>query len=109
MTRVSENGFVNTHHLEAVGLTQRMLRESVVYTHSILDIIDATLLEQGAFRLASMMELANFSTFIGNLLGSGIAKASNGLLERNGPHKFPDLLSKESPQECRDKGCAGKQ
>jgi hypothetical protein len=95
MSRISENGFVNTHYLNAVGLTQHALIEGVRYTHSVLDIIDNTLLDSGAFRLANMMELANFSTFIGNLLGSGIAEASSGTFRRNGPHKYPDLLSNE--------------
>jgi len=43
-----------------------------------------------------MMELANLSTFIGNLLGAGIANASQGRFRRNGPHKYPDLLAQTS-------------
>jgi hypothetical protein len=96
MTRIFENGFINTNALNYVGLTQQTLVAAILYAHSILDIIDNTLLERGAFRLANMMELANFSTFIGNLLGSGIAENSNDLFRRNGPHKYPDLLSNES-------------
>jgi hypothetical protein len=96
MSRISEKGFVNVHYLTAAGLSQEMLVEGVKYVHSILDTIDVTLLDRGAFRLANMMELANFSTFIGNLLGSGIAEASKGIFHRNGPHKYPDLLSNES-------------
>jgi hypothetical protein len=96
MSRISESGFINTHHLNVVGLTQQALTEGILYTHSILDIIDKTLLDSDAFRLSSMMELANLSTFIGNLLGSGIAKASNGAFRKNRPHKYPDLLSSES-------------
>jgi hypothetical protein len=97
MSRMSDAGFVNTYHLDVVGLTEQALTNGVLYVHSILDIIDDTLLGRGAFRLASMMELANLSTFIGNLLGSGIAEASNGAFVRNGPHRYPDLLSSVSP------------
>jgi hypothetical protein len=39
-----------------------------------------------------MIELANLSSVVGNLLGAGIAKFSQGMFERNGPHKYPDLL-----------------
>ena len=85
--------FVNIETLDLVGLTEDAIRQSIDYTHGILDIIDETLLANGAFRLAAMMELANLSTFVGNLLGSGIANTSNGVFKRNIPHKYPDLLS----------------
>jgi hypothetical protein len=43
-----------------------------------------------------MIELANLSSIIGNIFGSGIAKASEGIFLRNGPHKYPDLLAQNS-------------
>jgi len=42
-----------------------------------------------------MVELANLSAIVGNLVGAGIAKYSNGTFKRNGPHKYPDLLSQK--------------
>ncbi len=44
-----------------------------------------------------MVELANLSSMIGNLLRTGVAKASNGVYKANGPHKHPDLLHSTDP------------
>lgn len=90
------DAFVNAQVLEEVGLSVDMLRDGIAYTYHILDIIDGTLIASGSYRLSQMMELANLSTFIGNLLGAGLANASNGIFKRNGPHKYPDLLSMTS-------------
>jgi hypothetical protein len=40
-----------------------------------------------------MVELANLSSMVGNLLGAGIEKYSKNNFKRNGPHKYPDILS----------------
>lgn len=79
--------------LTATGLTIDMLKDGIAYTYHILDLIDVTLVDSGAFRLSQMMELANLSTFVGNLLGSGIANSSQNIYKRNGPHKYPDLVA----------------
>lgn len=84
--------FTNIGVLEEVGLSSEILRNGIEYTYHILDVIDNTLIASGSFRLSQMMELANLSTFVGNLLGAGIANASNEIFMRNGPHKYPDLL-----------------
>ena len=39
-----------------------------------------------------MVELANLSSIVGNLLGEGCARNSNGNLIRNIPHTYPDLI-----------------
>lgn len=91
--RNSTGTYFERQILPDIGLTTAMLEEGIAYTYHILDIIDKTLIERGAFRLSQMMELANLSTFIGNLLGAGIANASHGAFRRNGPHKYPDLLA----------------
>lgn len=70
-----------------------MLAEGVSSTYRTLDAVDKTLLEMGNTRLSTMVELANLSSMLGNLLASGIANASNGVFRRNGPHKYPDLLA----------------
>jgi transcriptional regulator with XRE-family HTH domain len=92
----SSTGFINESILIESGLTAEMIRSGIGYSYTILDAIDDTLLSGNAPRLARIVELANLSSMLGNLLGAGIAKASAGIFERNGPHKFPDLLAQES-------------
>jgi len=89
------NSFIKVPGLEKAGITIDMIAAGVAYTYEILDAIDEKLLASGAFRLAKLIELANLSSVIGNLLGSGIARASEGVFQRNGPHKYPDLLAEQ--------------
>lgn len=70
-----------------------MIASAISFVHNILDGLDHTLVSNGESRLAEMVELANLSAIIGNLLRTGISKASNGRFVANGPHKYPDLLS----------------
>ena len=70
-----------------------MLASGITYTHSLLDLLDESLLNADSDRLSAMLELANLSAIIGNLLRAGIARASDGLFIANGPHKYPDLLN----------------
>lgn len=76
------------------GLTTELIRRGLEHTYSILDSIDEKLTMGSTQRLSQTVELANLSSIIGNLFGGGIANHSNGIFERNGPHKYPDLLSK---------------
>lgn len=85
-------GLANAEALAAVGLSHDQLAASVRGTYRLLDRIDATLIADGVDPLCQVVELANLSSMIGNILGAEVAKASNGLYIRNGPHKFPDLL-----------------
>ena len=89
---LDRNGFANPEATNAVGLTQDQIICAVLGTYRLLDRIDATLTSDGIEPLCQIVELANLSSMIGNVLGAEIAKASNGLYVRNGPHKFPDLL-----------------
>ena len=66
--------------------------ESAYHT---LDLIDEQLLDKNTPPIAQLVELANLSSMLGNLLGAGIAEASNGLFARNRPHAFPDLLARQ--------------
>src|SRR5947209_2944072 len=61
------------------------------YMYNILDAIDTTLTSRGAFRLSSMVELANLSSMLGNLLRLGIVESSVGVFLASGPHKYQDL------------------
>lgn len=87
------NGFVNSSALERIGLSHDILREAIRDTYQLIDQIDATLEIAGVFPLSQTVELANLSSMIGNIFASAIAKHSNNLLRRNGPHKYPDLLT----------------
>lgn len=90
---VCRAGFANEPALRAIGLSHDQVAAAVVGTYRLLDRIDATLISDGVDPLCQIVELANLSSMIGNILGAELAKASNGLYVRNGPHKFPDLLA----------------
>ena len=79
--------------LAYLGLSTSIVREAIEYTHRVLDLIDAGLVEASGDRLASLVELANLSAIVGNLFRSGVAKASDGAFTANRPHTFPDLLA----------------
>ena len=74
-----------------------MLVEAIKYCYETLDIIDDQLIAHGASRLAGLVELANLSSMVGNLLGAGLAESSRGLYKRNKPHTYPDLLPQKKP------------
>jgi len=92
----SEGKFLRNDALAPSGLTLQMLSIGVTSTYKTLDAVDKTLLDMGNTRLSTMVELANLSSMLGNLLASGIANASNRVFRRNGPHKYPDLLANRS-------------
>lgn len=69
----------------------------MAFVYEILDVIDEALVHQGSDRLADIIELANLSSMIGNLLRAGVANASGGRFQNNGPHKHPDLLHASDP------------
>ena len=75
------------------GLTREMIASSVDFAYSTLDLIDGKLLESGLSRLSGLVELANLSTIIGNLIAEGTIKACNGAFGRAGAHKYQDLRS----------------
>jgi len=93
MRQPALNGFINAKVLEDIGLSHEVLIKSIQDTYNLLDKVDVTLAESGVFPLSQTVELANLSSMIGNILASAIAKNSNGLLKRNSPHKYPDLLT----------------
>ena len=84
----------NAASTKELGLDENCIVESIRYMHDIIDSLDYQLVTSGVERLGGgTVELANLSSMIGNLLGAGIAKYSLGSYIRNGPHRFPDLLS----------------
>lgn len=90
--RIKPDGFINLSLVEELGLTSQWIYDALNYAYSILDIIDSQLERVGSTKLASHVELANFSSIIGNLINAGLEKSSNGLYQRNKSHAYPDLL-----------------
>jgi hypothetical protein len=86
------SGFANDQALHVLGLGREQIASAMVGTYRLLDRIDETLVADGVDPLCLIVELANLSSMIGNVIGAELAKHSNGLYRRNSPHKFPDLL-----------------
>lgn len=93
MMRKLDERFVVEEFRPICGLTKEMVVAGVNFAYSTLDIIDAKLLEAGLTRLSGLVELANLSTIIGNLIAEGIVKSCGGVFRRAGAHKYQDLRS----------------
>ncbi|WP_147320729.1 hypothetical protein [Hymenobacter lapidiphilus] len=94
MSRTVQHTIIKANpQFELVGLTPQVIADACNYVHSTVAAIDDKLIEVGADRLSQTVELANLSSMIGNLLGAGVARCSNGALRRNGPHTYPDLVA----------------
>ena len=73
------------------GLTASMIAAGVREAYRLLDSIDIPLFESTRLRLADVVELANLSSIVGNLLAVGIINSCEGVYERAGAHKYQDL------------------
>lgn len=80
---------------EICGLSPNAIRTAIEHVYDTLDVIDAELTMRSVEPIAGLVELANLSSMIGNLLGAGVAEASQGQYLRNRPHAFPDLVPQE--------------
>jgi len=69
------------------GLTAGMLSEGIAEAYRLIDAIDSTL----GVHLSELVELANLSAMLGNLVATGIVRASGGAFTRAGAHKYQDL------------------
>jgi len=74
------------------GLRHECIKNAIRGCYQTLDTIDFQLAAHNTPPMAKLVELANISSMIGNLLGGQIAACSKGLYERNRPHTYPDLL-----------------
>ena len=83
----------NFFYYRDVTVTMDSIRGSIIHCYRTLDMIDQHLTEQRVQKLSKLVELANLSSIVGNLLGAGFAENSNGLYYRNRPHSYPDLVS----------------
>ena len=88
----NEDALVHT-----IGIEGSMLRGAINSCYQTLDAIDEQLESKGSPPIAHIVELANLSSMVGNMLGGGIAACSEGLYIRNRPHSYPDLLPQRSP------------
>lgn len=79
------------------GLTLSQLKTAIEASYTTLDIIDFQLTSRNLPPIERLVELANFSSMIGNILGSELASTSNGLYKRNKPHTYPDLIPLKKP------------
>ncbi|MFC1536250.1 helix-turn-helix domain-containing protein [Pseudomonadota bacterium] len=83
--------------METIGIDGDTLLNAIDSCYQTLDAIDEQLIAKGAPPIANLVELANLSSMIGNVVGGGIADHSNGLYKRNRPHTYPDLLPQKKP------------
>lgn len=90
---------VDTAHLENEdvlanfsGLEPTWLTTAIEGCYATLDMIDYQLQSEGAQPLSSLVELANLSSIIGNVMCAELANHSAGMYTQNAPHTFPDLL-----------------
>ena len=74
------------------GMSGENLLGAISSCYQTLDLIDEQLIEKGSPPIAHLVELANLSSMVGNMIGGGLADHSNGLYMRNRPHTYPDLL-----------------
>ncbi len=86
-----------TRGVEAVqqvaGLNENWIPSAIEATYATLDRIDEQLVNTGSRPLAEVVELANLSAIVGNLLRSALEANSLGVYRSNAPHTFPDLVS----------------
>jgi hypothetical protein len=95
----AQQRLVDPEHVESevtlrdlTGLSGDVIVSAIESTYSTLDLIDDELIERSSPPISGLVELANLSSMIGNLLCAGVAAASAGTYSRNRPHAFPDLV-----------------
>lgn len=93
--KVKEECIRNEDALKSVDLSPQVLLKAIEHCYNTLDIIDEQLLRNGAPKLSSLVELANLSSIVGNVLAAGIAQHSNNVYIKNKPHTYPDLIRKD--------------
>jgi transcriptional regulator with XRE-family HTH domain len=99
--RVADRACVEVDSIlrETTGLSAEMIAAALDDAYHTLDLLDGQLTENGAPPFSQLVELANLSSMIGNIVGGAIARHSGGLYERSGPHKYQDLRSTQEDGE----------
>ncbi|KIL07562.1 hypothetical protein SR42_00500 [Clostridium botulinum] len=93
--RIVENDYIihdNFNFFKDLPLSPDMIINSIKHCYDTLDLIDSNLTINGTLPLSKLVELANLSSIVGNLLGEGFAKNSSNIYIRNKPHTYPDLI-----------------
>lgn len=97
--RLKPDLFRNEAKLQSFcSLNHQSIRGAIESCYQTLDLIDSELAQRNSPPISKLVELANLSSMIGNLLSTGLVEHSNGAYSRNTPHTFPDLLPKISGQ-----------
>ncbi len=86
----------NFNFSDKIKMTTDTLKGSIIHCYETLDMIDQNLVSKKVQKLSKLVELANLSSIIGNLLGAGFAEHSHGFYYRNKPHTYPDLIAKDA-------------
>jgi transcriptional regulator with XRE-family HTH domain len=79
---------------QLTGLTHQTIRGAIEDSYQTLDLIDLELGQRGSPPVSWLVDLANLSSMIGNLLCAGLVQHSGGAYVRNAPHTYPDLIAK---------------
>jgi len=75
-----------------IGIDGKTLLNVIDSCYQTLDTIDEQLISKETVPIAHLVELANLSSMVGNIVGGAIADCSNGQYARNKPHIYPDLI-----------------
>lgn len=78
---------------DVTGCDASLLINAINSCYSTLDMLDNVLISKKLPVIANLVELANLSSMVGNILGAGIAEYSANGYVRNRPHAYPDLIS----------------
>lgn len=90
---VPEHNLSNEDKLvEITRLTTSAIKNSIERAYQTFDMIDHELTQYGSEPLSHLVEYANLSSMLGNILGASLADQSDGLYTRNRPHAYPDLI-----------------
>lgn len=80
-----------SHENFSAGLLPSVLESGVNEVYNTLDMIDEPLLASTGVRLAGVVELANLSSIIGNILANGIVRNCGCAFTRAAAHTYQDL------------------
>lgn len=69
-------------------VSPEIIRGCISHLYTTLDIIDENLSDNGSDKFSLLVEKANLSSVVGNILGSGVVKYSNNRYYRNEPNTF---------------------
>ena len=80
-------------------LCKKVVLEAMEDCYATLDTLDRELIATTGDSFSGLVELANLSSMVGNLLGASIMKRSEGKFFRNKPNAYPDLLNKSKGKD----------